>query len=271
MRHTTRSLWLLICLCILSGGVARASDAYALRFDASSGASPDSAICPIWVDSLIFHNPTGSDLTVRLLGVSNGQPPASPTELIIPAGKTENASGRTNWWPSSLSPIWFVHLDVPDGLIVQSKGEVHSSLCFGGAPPSVLPDMGAFQLPVNRALAAPGEKQMHLGIEIGAEDTYTNIGVFNAGTAPATALIEIFQACDDALIESRQLSIPPNTLVQVNGVGASVPKCPELIIETWRKYATVTVDQPSLSYAISRMRIIGGEGPPGVSFSATLP
>jgi hypothetical protein len=271
MRPATRSLWLPIGLFLLSPGIARASDAYALRFDISSYAAPVSALCPIWVDSLVFHNPTGSDLTVRLLGVSNGNPPASPTELVIPAGRTVSANGRTNWFTSPFSPIWLVHLDVPDGLIVQSKGEVHSNLCFGGAPPSVLPDMGAFQLPVHRALKAPGEKQMHLGIEIGSEDTYTNIGVFNAGTVPATALIEVFQACDDALIDSRQLSVPPNTLVQVNGLGAFVPKCPELVIETWRKYATVTVNQPSLSYAVSRMTIIGGEGPPGVSFSAVLP
>lgn len=266
-----RFLWLPVTLFFLSTGIARASDAYVLRFFASSQAAPGGALCPIWVDNLAFHNPTASDLTVRLLGVSNGNPPTSPTELVIPAGRTVSASGRTNWTPSTHSPIWFVHLEVPDGLIVQSKGEVHSSFCIGGAPPSVLPDMGAFQLPVNRAVAAPGEKQVHLGVEIGAEDTYTNIGVFNAGTAPATALIEIFQACDDTLIDSRQLSIPPNTLVQVNGLGASVPKCPELVIETWGKYATVTVDQPSLSYAISRMRIIGGEGPPGVSFAAAVP
>ena len=271
MRLETRCLCFAITLLLLCTGIARASDAYALRFVALSHTAPGSALCPIWVDSLVFHNPTASDLTVRLLGLSNGNPPASPIELVIPAGRTVNSGRGTNWTPSSHSPIWFVHLDVPDGLIVQSKGEVHSSLCIGGAPPSVLPDMGAFQLPVNRALKAPGEKQVHLGIEIGAEGTYTNIGVFNAGTVPATAVIEIFQACDDALIDSRQLSIPPNTLVQVNGLAAFVAKCPEFVIETWQKYATVTVNQPSLSYAISRMTIIGGEGPPGVSFNSTVP
>jgi len=72
-----------------------------------------------------------------------------------------------------------------------------------------------FQLPVNRALTAPAEKQVHLGIEIGAEGTYTNIGVFNAGTVPATAVFETFQACDDALIDAQQLSIPPNTLCKL--------------------------------------------------------
>lgn len=75
-----------------------------------------------------------------------------------------------------------------------------------------------------------------------------NVGIFNAGPETASATIELRRFCDDVVVDSRTLSVPPNTLVQTNGLltGADAPGCPPP--DPLKRYTVVTVSQPSLVY-----------------------
>lgn len=241
------------CLVALAmRGDLLAGEAYALRFFTLS--SQDGCARVLWQDDLVFHNPTPETATVRLLGVSNGSPPATPLTLEVPAGRTVSTTGRVNWFPNPTSPIWMVHLSFPDELVVQSRADVFSTSCLGGAPPSPVPDLGMFPLPIFRSLVPANVPKIHLGADLGAVNSRTNVGVYNPGDQGATALIEIRQACDDSVIATRSFSVPPNTVVQAVGLGGPAQGCGLFTpAQEWIRYVTVRVDQPSISFIVNRI------------------
>lgn len=264
----------LLGILFLAAGTCRAfaGDVYAVRFEAHSHLA-DGFLCVNWYDDLVFHNPTSTDATVSLLGLSNSPTPTAPTALVVPAGKTVAATTHVNWNPIPPTPLWIVHLDVPDGLIVQSRAEAFSEICIGGVPPSLVPDYGAFSLPIGRSLTPAGSKKVFLGADLGAEANHSNVGVFNGGTETAHAVIEIHEACGEVLLDSRTISIAPDMLVQVNGLaaglGAADNGCPTYTPGNWVRYVTVTVDQPSFSYVVVKMDDL--TVPPTIPYGAPLP
>jgi hypothetical protein len=245
----SNSLWRVFVM-TLACGLPRwciAEDVYAVRFFARS------ELCPfliLWEDDIVFHNSTTGDKSVRLLAVSNGELRDAAEQLLIPAGRTVSANGKVAWLPRSPVPLWVVHLDVPSGVIVQSRVEVHTDSC-GGVPPSPTPELGAFSLPVFRALTPARVRKIHLGADLGSEVSYVNVGIYNAATISASALIELRQGCDDALLEPRNVEIPPNSIVQFAGFHGVPSRCPATQ-GSWSRYVTVTVDQPSLSYVVNK-------------------
>ena len=67
-------------------------------------------------------------------------------------------------------------------------------------------------------------------------------------TETASATIEVRRLCDDVVVDSRTLSIPPNTIVQTNGLGSGDSATSCFIAQAVMRYTVVTVSQPSLVY-----------------------
>ncbi len=233
-----------IVLCCLIPAWCVAEDLYAVRFGARS---EPGFFGILWKDELVFHNANADDRSVRLLGVSNGEPFEMDSQLLVPAGRTVWAG--PNWGPRPGVPLWVVHLDVPPGVIVQSRAEARFEI--QGPPPASAPDMGSFSLPVFRALTAAGARQVHLGADLGSERSYVNVGIYNAGAVPATAFIVLRQGCDDSLLDQRTVEIPPNWTIQVTGLSGTPSGC-QFVQGSWTRYVTVKVDQPSLSYIVNK-------------------
>ena len=105
----------LLGILFLAVGTCRAfaGDVYAVRFEVHSQLA-DGFLCVNWYDDLVFHNPTTTDATVSLLGVSNG--PCLQSRLC-------SKCQRVRPWREShcqlepgltcrIRPLWVVHLDV---------------------------------------------------------------------------------------------------------------------------------------------------------------
>jgi hypothetical protein len=232
---------------------ATASEAYVVRFFLMSFPN---CFGILWQDDIVFHNTANQDLTVKLLGISNGSLVQPPEELRVPAGKTVTAIGKVNWRPQgAYQPIWIAHLEVPDGIVFQSRAEGFSTLCTGGAPPSPTPDRGAFPLPVTRSLTPANVRKTFLGADFGSDASHANVGVYNAASETAEAVVEMRQGCDEALLDRRTFLVPPNSVVQVGGVGGPTVGCQSSLQPTspWTRYIAVTVNQASFSYVLNRL------------------
>jgi len=107
-------------------------------------------------------------------------------------------------------------------------------------------------MPIFLSLVPPGKPQIHMGADLGTLGSRFNTGVYNAGPVAATATVEVFQACDDTLLEARSFSVSTDTAMQFGGLGSVPTHCPaQTPLNTWLRYARVTVDQPSLSYVVN--------------------
>lgn len=239
----------LLAAFVLGGGIVLGSDVWAFRFDSLSP-----SISTSWHDDLVFHNTTGEVAVVRLIGVSNGGiQEGDLAQVSIASGRTVSLRDLFGAWQAPDSPLWVVHVDVPDGVLVFSRGGADGecpSPCT--IPSNPFPNLGAFSMPVFRSLAPAGQAQIHMGADLGLEPSRTNVGIYNAGSVAATATIALFQACDDSVLETRTISIPADTAAQGGGLGSTPTHCaPITPLNTWLRYATVTVDQPSLSYIVN--------------------
>jgi len=241
---------LLVAVAPLLGRIATGDEAWAFRFDSSSQRPSMS-----WHDDLIFHNPTTQEAVVHLLGLSNGGIQAGDrTDVIVPAGRTVSLKDLLPAWEPPEAPLlWVAHFSVPDGILAVSRGGADvecPSPC--GAPPNPFPNLGAFSMPIFRSLVPPGKPQIHMGADLGTLGSRFNTGVYNAGPVAATATVEVFQACDDTLLEARSFSVSTDTAMQFGGLGSVPTHCPaQTPLNTWLRYARVTVDQPSLSYVVN--------------------
>lgn len=251
MTSTTRVAMFVVLIAVFAPFHADAGEIWAFRFDSLSN-----PISTSWHDDLIFHNTTAGDAVVRLLGVSNGAIRSDDLmEISVPAGRTVSMWNFWGvWWPDTFPGFWAVHAEVPDGVLVASRGEAHSecpSPC--GRPTNPDPDLGTFAMPVFRALVQSGVPQLHMGADLGAETARLNVGIYNAGAAIGTATITVYPACDDTPLEVRTVRILPNTASQAGGFGSAKPSCgvPERGQNPWLRYAVVVVDQPSVSYVIN--------------------
>lgn len=270
----TRATLLLLCC-----AVGQADDRWVIRFQtlgSPAGVPDEPCLALFWADRLVLRNTASEAATVRLIGVSNGEKAAVARDITIPAGKSVvDTPGITTWYPvpGIGGPIWINHLDVPSGVIVASRGEVLAGVgppCGIGNDPRIF---GSLAFPVFDRLVQPGVAQYHPAVDLGKDgfgsaDARINVGIYNAGTGPATATIEIRRECDDFAIDRRVVTVPANTLLQFGGFvtkGSTVGSpCGE---ELYRDYAVVIVDQPSLSYAVTASNQLPARIPVSVSFS----
>ena len=242
---------------------------YIVRVRAASALNADPCSGVAWRDNLVFYNPTTTAATIRLLEVSNGglqSPPA--VTLEAPPGRSLNSGGRVNWNPASQDVIWVNKIDVPDGVLLRSRAEGGFSGCGSGIPPSLVPDFGAFSLPVFDQLVPAGTPQIHLGADLGAQPSSLNVGIYNDGLGSAAATVEIRQVCDDAVRERRAFTIPAKTLLQFGGLGLGGTSCPSPGSEfnSWMRYVIVTADQPGFSYIVNRSIAI--PSPPVIPYAS---
>lgn len=235
---------LLVCLVVTLPGAA--GDAYLIRF--KSGFLGNGSY---WLDQVLFHNANATPVQVRLLGVSNSRPVIDPPAMEIPPRRVmslrDNWPVADRWQPSEPVPLYVQHLDVPSGVTVESRNEFWVVFPAEGGTSAV----SKVSMPIVRELTQPNVPQVHLGADIGRTPSRINVGIYNAGSVAANAVIEVEQPCVDLPAATRRLTIAPNSVVQVAGLPSATPggTCPYFGAPWgWVRTVTVRVDQPSLSF-----------------------
>jgi hypothetical protein len=267
--------------------LARASDVWVVRFQTDIVySSPTECYRVGWRDHLLFRNTTNQDLAVSALGASNGYTVPGPEPLVIPArgGRSVliqprlSEGGSTNRWAPKPETTFIVNrLDVPQGIIAESRGELWGPLATplpcpppepGGVPASEV--FGSIPLPVVRSLAPAGTEQIHLASDLGTQPIRTNVGIYNAGTAMANAAIELRRLCDDAVVERRFTAVPANAVVQVFGITdtprTSGNSCSSSGSTYFSRYVVVVMDQPGFSFVTT----LANELPPRIAISTSV-
>jgi len=162
-------------------------------------------------------------------------------------------------------------LDVPDGIVVESRGEIYGrGLDVSCGPFSTGTEIfGEFQLPVVRALILPNVSHVHLGIELGTVASRANVGIYNGGSASATARVEVRAACDDRLLDSRVVTIPAASVAYATGFESSFLGTTCFGFGTasdYSRYVVVTLDQPGFSFVLTRANVM----PPALPVTSSV-
>ena len=213
-----------------------------------------------WTGMMSFYNTGSTDATVRLLGVSgSGGIGSAPRELVVPPRRLT----QTFDWNVGQAPLWVLHLDVPEGVLIESRINVgEQPQCPPFFPFDFSAMRGKIALPARTSLRPANEPQVHLGTDLGTINSRNNITIYNGGNEPAVGRIEIRRGCDDAVIDSRDVTIAANDVVQVTNLqGTST--CGPVNNAPYLAYAIVTVDRPSVSWVSS----ISNDHPPNVVYA----
>ncbi len=212
----------LFCCIIFSNAFAlSAGEVYIIRGDARG--RPDVAPSRLlWTVETLVMNPGQADSEIRLLEISNGGVLREPATVPIPAERTITLNLAEFIRP--LDPLWVIRADIPDHLIVAGFLRVGVSVDVP-VPIDHPTAFGKARMPVIRALVPPGQRQIHLGTDLGSRPARLNVGIFNGETTPAFAHIEVRSHCDDRVLQSRTVNVPGNTLLQFPNFMASTEIC----------------------------------------------
>lgn len=243
----------LLTLMLMVANRLIAADAYFIRFSATGHGNAVGTRSVVWRDDIILFNTTKTTVNVQFLGVSNGGAQADTPPLTLAPGLpvSLNASPvNQQWAPVGAPALWELHLDIPAGVIAESRDEFYVTYDTGvSIPPQA---RGKVSMPVFRQLTPANAPQIYLGTDLSANDSRTNIAVYNAGTDTATATIELRRVCDQSLADARTITVPPNVLLQTGGLSAGPrqenPACPGGASTQWEMYTVITLSQPSLTY-----------------------
>jgi hypothetical protein len=235
-----------LLLAILLSPSLEARDVYIVQYRANG----KQALChqALWTNRLLMFNRGATPVTVRLLGMSNGTlAPGAATSLELPPQRVfDGALGYPD--TSAFDVLWVSHLDVPDGVTIEARNEVSDiEYC---TPEGIFSRgvVGKVSMPVITQLTPAGVPQIILGTDLGAAGARENVMVYNGGDREATVDIQVRSACDDSVVDSRTVSVAPNTITQFGGftTGASTI-CPPGFLAYNVRYTVVTADQPSFS------------------------
>ncbi len=253
----------LTCLAILGTllwqGVISGAEAYVLRFrtDAQYRGPPCRLVG--WEDELLFRNITASDLTVRNLATTVGAA-HPPGQLVIPAGRTVSTLGGESLNELGGDPFGFQllvnRIDVPEGIVLASRADVYGPASACDLPAGGVYHFGSLPLPIFRSLTPSNQPQVHLPVDMGIQRRHTNVIIYNAGTVAASASIEIHMGCNESLLQSVSVSIAPDAVSEVGGLGLTDDPlgngCSGGGFTTaFTRYLVVTVDQPSFSHVLT--------------------
>ena len=232
-----------------------------LLFGSSRAASTNCAPTYIWATETVFHNTSSSDRQIIVLHQSKGE--ILPPSIVVRGGESLPLSIFAGDFPPP--GLAAVEVDVPADVIVESRLEYRNILPCSGQPPALGPS-GKLALP-SFALVAANRQQRHFGLDLGVQSVRVNVGVYNAAPIPAIAMIEMRRAaCDDRV--STVITIPADTLLQTT---VSVPAICVAPLHPrtpfWTVNATVTIDQPSFSYATT----VSNTQPPSATFGVGMP
>jgi hypothetical protein len=260
--------WVAAAVLALRPAVAQAADAYVFWVQAPTVVQGN--FLRVLFTTHFFRNTSGSTQPVNLLGVSNGVLATSPGTLTIPASSIRVVAQNIgppgiNWFPQpfpGVGPVWVMRLDLPAGVILSSRIEVGAASLIPGLVDDLVYDTAS--LPVFSALVPAGLAQTWLGVDKAQRDRPIHAYVYNAGASVATATINIVQDCTNATLASMSFTVSPNTAVmkvfpstQLLGLD-----CTDPFVYNHARYATVSVDQPSLSYVAAAPDVTAASGSP---------
>jgi len=254
-RKPLHVLVVVLMLTILPAVKVYANDVYIVQGSARGPALISGELI-YWSTDALFFNRGAADARVKLLGVSNGGGSGAPPQFTLPPQRSASLERIAPVWkPGSVPPLWLVHLDLPADVSVESLLFIGTIFDFGGGtPPIIRPNrFGKVRVPVFTALVPANQPQVHLGTYFGEMPSRINVAVYNASTTIASTRIEIRQQCDDTVVATRVVSVPPDAVVQFTGFPAEERQCPEFIPGTiggppGAVYTVVTVDQPSFTF-----------------------
>jgi hypothetical protein len=241
-----------LLLSCLAASSALGAPATVIRFSATG--AQNGCFRVIWRDQVLLYNSGGESRTVHITGMSNGTPNIStPDEVVVAPMQivSLNVALQDAWTPAPLgSPgakLWMLHLDVPSGITIESRNEYKGyDSCI--SPQPLDGSAGYVPLPVFRAPTPANVPQVHLGTDTGSVLGRINVGIYNASAVVANALIVVRRVCDDAITDQRNVSVPPDTLLQFGNLSEGGQGCSKEGPQ-WMRYTTITVDQPSMTYA----------------------
>jgi len=241
-----KKILLFLAMVIVPAVGASGADAYFVRFTAYGNSV-------LWADDILFFNTNAFPVNVRFLSVSNGSANTDVPDLTLPPRRTTslraNSAVAEKWAPNpDVVQLWVLHLDVPSGVIAESRDEFYFTFPLPGQMLGSQP-RGKVSMPIFRELTPANQPQVQLGTDLSGTDSRVNVGVYNASDKPATAVIEVRRGCDDTVAASRTIVLPPNTVVQSVGVAAAqnLP-CSGMATTPWVYTVITTVDQLSLTF-----------------------
>jgi len=204
-----------------------------------------------WVAGALVFNTLPTPAVVRLVSVSDSADNvAGPArELEILPRQTLDLLSSTAWWPRSEPPLFMVHVDVPEGVVIEgilTLGTGIAGECQIPAPDASAA-YGIIHFPHFRALVPASQEQIHLGTTLGGQRSRNNVGIYNASVFAATASVTLRRACDDRIVDETTVQLDPNSTTQVRLENKIADRCTGRV-KPWIDYVTVTVDQPSLSW-----------------------
>ncbi|MEA2235440.1 MAG: hypothetical protein QOC81_164 [Thermoanaerobaculia bacterium] len=211
-----------------------------------------------WFSDAVLLNRGATDAVVTVRKISNGgKTDGLRTTVVIPSGRSATLQGLRAWGTAPNAPLWVVQVDAPDSVDIEGLLRIGTVDAVTLASPTGRPDrFGRAQLPVFRAFVPAGERQAHLSTDLGNDlgndvASHVNVGIYNPSAVTASATIEFRQHCDDTLLASTSITVPPDTLIQVPGLGGTSHNCPSndpSFLGGGGIYAVVTVDQQSVSF-----------------------
>jgi hypothetical protein len=267
-RRSIKAPWILagVFALGLAPGRCEASDRFIVGFDAGN---PCGGV--VWEQQTLVHNLAGSPATIILAHISNGGPAAhTATQATVQGGGTMDLYSLF-WRPADPNAtIWVTHVELPDSIILESRFGVR----LGGPgclvePPLPFERLGAFPFQASTSLVPANQPQVHLSVGVpGTGPSRVNVGVYNAGAVPATAILDARQTCDDALLDRRTLTVPPDTALEIpDAVNVTTSQCDTAVEPPFKAYVAVTMDQDGLSWVSS----IGNGFPAPIPVNVSLP
>jgi hypothetical protein len=228
---------------------AEARDAYVLRVSALGGLLPNTQLQQVWLDELLLHNAGDTPATVTVLGASNGVDTSSALPLVIAPGRSTEQGGEG--WPSGPAALYVLHLNVPANVAVVSTLDP-ALLNTAGQPPFSVSLIGQVPFPVFEQLVPAGQEQLLFHANVASPNQRLNLALYDAGDAPAGALVELLDACDDTVQTTLTFTIPART-VEMFGVGPRPTCLPGIVGMAAGTYLRITLDQPGFAVATAIM------------------
>jgi hypothetical protein len=236
---------------VLCAELCSASDAYLVQFFEVGGKR---AACEqaVWSSSTLLYNRGDTPAVITFMGMANGTLAADKSRsFTIPAGKVVDLVRTVGWSPEPVpgsQRTWLTHIDVPPNVTIENRNEVtNGDICSPSGLRSRV--VAKVSMPIVRQLAEAGVRQVFLGTDVVTNDARQNVMIYNAGTQPATARIEVRRACDDVIVDAGSAVVPAGALVQVGSFsttasGVCLPPNP---IQDYVRYTFVTIDQPGFA------------------------